>query len=83
VTAPTEGRVARPERRWGCRRSTPKTKSEKTADKQCSQVIQCKLSQAVYITSKTLWMENIPTLDGLSISADWLINLSNHSEQSN
>jgi len=23
-TAPTEGRVARPERRWGCRRGTPK-----------------------------------------------------------
>jgi len=22
-TAPTEGRVARPERRWGCRRGTP------------------------------------------------------------
>jgi len=22
--APTEGRVARPERRWGCHRSTPK-----------------------------------------------------------
>jgi len=21
--APTEGRVARPERRWGCRRGTP------------------------------------------------------------
>jgi len=24
-TAPTEGRVARPERRWGCRRGTPRT----------------------------------------------------------
>jgi len=23
--APTEGRVARPERRWGCRRGTPET----------------------------------------------------------
>jgi len=23
--APTEGRVARPERRWGCRRVTPST----------------------------------------------------------
>jgi len=25
--APTEGRVARPERRWGCRRSTPRIHS--------------------------------------------------------
>jgi len=26
--APTEGRVARPERRWGCRRGTPENHTQ-------------------------------------------------------
>jgi len=30
--APTEGRVARPERRWGCRRGNPNTMEEFNVD---------------------------------------------------
>jgi len=34
--APTEVRVARPERRWGCRRGTPDSTSSITINPPCS-----------------------------------------------
>jgi len=35
--APTEGRVARPERRWGCRRGTPPPDASKHTSLNASQ----------------------------------------------
>jgi len=33
--APTEGKVARPERRWGCRRGTPGYPHSRHGNRQC------------------------------------------------
>jgi len=50
--APTEGRFARPERPWDCRRGTPRLKQQAT-----STTMQCKVLRFRWILIK--WWEKI------------------------